>query len=339
MKKKNIVLLVLLALLVVWVAFEMRPREGVDKMKDQPLLFEALDADGAVRIEIKKGEETELLEKQGGVWTDAIHDGYPADPDGVENALKLVREMKLLDVASKSLEKKGLFDLDEEKGIEVKFFGTSSPGGAEGGTGGREALLGHFTIGKRGPTYQTSYLLMPEEDRILLVSGNLKPAFDKGQRTWRSRKITKFEKDEVAAVRFEDPEQGEILLEKDAATDQWRVREPEEAPFKGNLVDSTLRTLSSLTIHDFPDEVGKPLPEYGLEPPERQITIYLTEGREVRILFGKEVEEKKQLYVKTDDSDYVYLLAAGMLRTLFRSLDVLKEAPPAEPPAEGIPSF
>ena len=119
-----------------------------------------------------------------------------------------------------------------------------------------------------------------------------------------------------------------VVLKKDSALGSWRIVEPVEKPADlfavGGVADSMQKLVATYTLSETTD-----LQQYGLDKPMTVTVEYSgTTVTERTLLVGGPLTDLSGYYVKTPDSNRVYVIA----NTVAEPLRSWLTTPPVEPP-------
>jgi hypothetical protein len=145
--------------------------------------------------------------------------------------------------------------------------------------------------------------------------------FGKESGEWRDKTIFDFSSGNVTKVTLASEEE-KVLLQLDAASNEWKLIEPEAANAKKDVVDGILNALSALKANDFADK--KELKEYDLDEPKSLVSADLNDGTSKTLFIGK--EESGKYYVKRVDQETVFLVSKYTIdNQLLKKVEDLKE--------------
>jgi hypothetical protein len=362
MKPANLIIIiaVLIILAVIsYFAFKERTQTpGIFEAKGEKL-FPKLVTGTIEKIVISKSGKEAVLEKSGDTWIDESRWGYPADKSRIDAFLKQFDELKITDRRTTKKENHSDFEVTPEMGITVALFVT----------GDKEAA--RAVIGK-SPDYMRVFARRASENDVYLVEPNLTYQLGADYNTkelnpnyWVDMKITDFDQTQIAKINLHSPD-GDIALERaekekpaepkpeteevkkeegkeaekkeetketPAKEEIWNVIAPEQFEAKKAVVDGIASAIARL--RGISPVEKKDLAEYCLDNPTNTASAILKDGVEKKLFFGKKTE-KNEYYVKTADSDLIYLVAEYNFNNIFKKVADLKETPPPETkPAEG----
>ena len=203
-----------------------------------------------------------------------------------------------------------LFELDPVNGVEVKISRSD------------HTPLAHFFVGKNGPDLISTYIRIGGEKDVLLLSGMIKPAFDKELKDWRDKTIFNLKVEDIVKIDTISP-QKKVSLKKDDKGN-WEMVVPEKAKVKKDVIEGMVNTLATLKAYDFED--GADLKACGLINPSTKIQITMKDNSTFSLLIGKEKDSSKR-YVKRDDNSTVFLVQNFDLEPIMKDASELKEKP------------
>jgi hypothetical protein len=312
MKTKTTVILFgifIILLLFVYLVEGPLSERAQKKGKGVIALFPDFDGGKATKIEVKSPSKELSLERKEEGWLISDTDGFIADPNLVDNTLTTVKNFTRENIASNNPEKQKPFEVNQEKGVEVKVSDAD------------QKMLAHFYIGKTGPSFFSTYLRKEGSNEVILAQGAVKPTFDKTIKNWRDKTILNFLPGTTTQLTLKTLTE-EIELQKDEEG-KWQITKPEKAKAKEEEVDTIENTLASLKADDFAEDYD--LKKYQLDKPQISITAILEDKEEKRILIGKKDEEKSQYYLKNQAKKTIFLVGKYQIDKMNKTLQDLKE--------------
>jgi hypothetical protein len=269
-------------------------------------LYADVDLSRADRIRVKTMTDSTLLVREGASWTVASQGGFPADTAAVGNLLRAVKNARSTGIASTNPENQSRFQVDRT-GVEVEV--------QEG-----EKTLAHFTVGKMGQDFTTSYVLPAGSDEVHVVRGMNRNLFARPQ-GMRDRTLLAFDPAAARAVRHEAASGGWELSRSDTT---WMVQaagDPSSHPAQVSVANEVVQTLSTLSADGFfegsPDTLDS-----GLGSPEHRFTVRLADGSESSVAIGKK-DDRGQYYAVRSDRPTIYLLAEWRVTGLAKPVSEL----------------
>ena len=277
------------------------------------------------RVEITRGEKKDILASVANGWVVETEANYPADSDAVDKALKAAKKLNCGSEVASGDEQLKRFDLDKEKAMEVRLLDEKSK------------PLADFFVGKRGPTYSSSYFRKAEDKKVCLAYENLIALFDRTNDTWRNKGIFDFNAADCKTLKIEDGSTV-IWLDKQAPDNKWVLLEAQnKIPAASWAIDGICQTLAKLKTEAFPTVS---LAQAGLEKPTKKVTVKLAGGNSFELQVGIQIKEKQSYYVKRLDQPNVFELSQYQVQNLFKKKEELTEKTmegQALPPPEQAP--
>jgi uncharacterized protein DUF4340 len=289
--------------------------QGLTDLRDKRVLvFE----EGAVtRIEVRGPKLAFALAREGDAWRIAQPLAERADDGAAARILGALHTLQATEVVDRP-EPPARYGLDRPR-YEVKL--TLADGSSQALAAGEPpgAAQGAPLWARRAGAAE-----------VLAVPASALSALDQDLLALRDKRVLRFDKDAVAAIRFEAGV-GTVEVRKEppaqpGGADLWKLAAPRAAPAQGWKVSGLLWTLASLDASGFADETGKKLAESGLSPPRETVVLLAKDGKEIaRLLVGKEAGEK--VLVKGGASSRIFEVEKARLATLPRTADDLEEKP------------
>jgi len=308
--RTTVILFGIFVILLVFVYLFEGPLSERARKKEEGViaLFPDFEKESIRKIEVKSSTQEVSLERKEEGWLIGGTDGFTADPQLVNSALDTIKNFKRENIASKNPKKQELFEVTQEKGVEVKAFDAE------------KKILTHFYIGKTGPDFLSTYLRKEGSNEVLLV-GSIKSSFDKSIKNWRDKTIFDFPAETITQLTLKTPKK-EIVLEKDEK-EEWQISKPEKVKAKKEEVKNIGTTIASLRAIDFAEDYD--LKKYQLDKPQITITAILEDKEEKRLLIGKKHEEKSQYYLKNQAKKTIFLVGKYQIDKMNKTLQDLKE--------------
>lgn len=290
-----------------------------------------IDRDAITEIEIRRpGDEAAIrLVKDGESWRLAAPVEAPAASSNVDTALDKLTDLDVRGVASSNAQFHERLEVDEEHGVRV----IARAGG--------ETLIDMWVGAFRGGN---TMVRLEGEDRVLMVRGSIKFAFNKPVRDWRDRAILDVEPDSVSSVTFTN-DNGTFAFRKGEEAWEQVTEAPEggEAPpaierFAPTKVRTSVSSLARLRASDFAG-ADVTVESAGLGEGAARVVLVAGEGEEARtttLLVGGEVGEQSRYVMREGDST-IFVVSRFMAERLVPNTEAFQEAEPGEAGAEPPP--
>ena len=317
---KNLIALAVLVVLGIAAFLVMREKPDTEKKKVvaaiSPVDTAKLDTIKIKRLEgIKdKAPESYILKKQGETWKMVAPLEFAVVQSTVESMVKVLGELRIIDVISEKPESHEKFEVDDKNGVTVTAL--------QGETPLIELIIGNA---KGGITFAR----LPGKNEVYRLRGSFKYNLDRSIKTLRDKTIVNMEMDDLDQVAFTTRE-GALTLKKEGEGSDVTVK-PMDAKIKNfdaQKATSVVRSAIRLNAVDFVDEKLPP-ETTGLDD---TADTYVVTGKKddkpytVTIAVGKKMADKAQVYTKSSESDQIFLISnytADRLRA--KAADFVKE--------------
>jgi hypothetical protein len=299
MPARKILFLTAVLIVLGGLAFFVQGPGRKNRPAEKPPVFPGLDVQAVRSVTVTRPAETFTLSRAGdGTWR-VGDEQYRADAGEMERLLEGLAEITREAVASRTTGKRELFGLGEKEGVEVIL---ADSGGA---------VLADFSVGRRGPDPFTGYLQVRGAGEILLVSTDLSGVFARPVSGWRNRTIVAVDVEAVDSVTVRSSG-GKVTMEK-GETGAWVIN---GSPADAKAVSGYLDRIARMKASDFAAEDA--MARAGFDEPAVAIVLGTPAGA-VTLLVGALKEEARQRYVRSSDSDTVYLVSRYVTDSLVMS--------------------
>lgn len=268
-----------------------------------------LSSDDVQKIVFKKEDEIITFQKNEEEWL--ITDPLEAKADKYEvnrladdfSQLKIERVVEEVP-EDKALEKYGI----PQKEITLYFKEREQPI--------------KIMIGMENPLGNTFFAKREDEERIVLITSNLKSLIEKNLSDFRQKDIFAFETDEVKNVKLHA---NKIRWEALKKEDEWFFKKPVNALAESSKINDILRSLSNLKAKEFVSEEKKKdeIKKYGLDHPEYEITLSMPLANQEVTFFLHKEEDK--LFATTSLSNKIIASEDSILSDLEKEAEELRE--------------
>lgn len=182
--------------------------------------------------------------------------------------------------------------------------------------------LPDLKVGKTTAVSFSTYVQRADQPKIYLTGSAFNTGMDKQVKDLRDKKIVEFKEDDVSRIALRGPD-GDVVLAK--VEGSWKIEQPTAYRADPNAVRALLSTVRNLRATDFANDAPSDadLATYGLDTPQRQLVLTTADGKETRLLVGKEVEQG--LYVKSADRPTTFLVGKYVTRDLGKGVGDLRD--------------
>lgn len=259
-----------------------------------------INIDDITKIEIKNKEKIQILSKVDGQWLVSSANNAKADFQAINGILSRIKEMKKEELVSEKADKRPNYEVDEEKGVEVKLF--------KG-----EEKISDFFLGKSGSDFDSTYVRMASEDKIYATKGFIRYDFDRSD--FRDLAIFKFDKEKVSEIKIEQAKKDAVILQKKDGL--WKAQWYDKFNVDEDKAKSLLSSLANLSSKDI--VYGKDAASAGLINPFFKITIKFEDGSEEALNIGGKIEN--DYYAKRSAADTIYILSESAIKGFQKEKD------------------
>jgi len=259
--KTGLVLVVLIALgSYAW--FVERKREPGDDEKKEAIL--TVDKDKARALTLAApGQDTVRLEKGESGWRILAPFEAPADESAVDSMLGNVEKLEAQEVVVESTDDLAQYGLDApSRTVSVVVEGTEEPRVVE--------------FGAKTPGDTAIYARTPPSSKVYTVATYVESSFDKKPFDLRDRDLLHVKRDDVRTMEVTGPEGSYSLARTDAG--DWAFTKPLATRAGRWAVDGLLGTLENLRMDSVAAEEATDLGRFGLERPDRTVSLVLKDG-------------------------------------------------------------
>jgi hypothetical protein len=179
---------------------------------------------------------------------------------------------------------------------------------------------------KEEKTPRPLYARLQGSTEVATVAGDAAKDLDVDLFALRDKKVLRFDRDAVAAVRFGGSAGFEVrkAAKSDGGAEAWKVVAPGDPAVAPGKMDSLLWTLSSLRARAFADERGARPAAFGLDHPALEVTLLGHDGKELDRL-AVSAERGGKTYARGGKSGRVDEIDGSALASLPKSAGELQE--------------
>jgi hypothetical protein len=275
--KTGVAVLVLVALgSYLWFVERKKEIKPEGEREKVPVL--AVDKAKAKQIEIVAGGETLEVAREGSGWKVVKPFTAPADASAVDSILA-------------SLEKVEADEVVTEKAANLADFGLDKPSRTVSVTVEGQAAPVALQFGAKSPDGSSLYASRPGDPKVYLLPSWIEGSFDKKPFDLRDRDLMHVKRDDVRQLEVAGPEGGYALARTDAG--EWAFTKPIATRAGRWAIDGLLGTIESLRMDSVAAENpdAKELARFGLDKPERSVTLVTKDGQTRTLEIGAALPE------------------------------------------------
>jgi len=291
-----------------------------------PELIE-IDGKGISKLEIKKADETIILNKKDSSWYIVPKD-YPVDTDKMNNMLDVVERLTVTALVSES-KSYIRYGLNDEKKIAVKAWNG-------------DKLIREFEIGKVAATNRHTNILLKDDPNVYHAKENFRRNFDQGIEELRDMEVLSFEPDDIHKISFiRDKKISAITkIEKEISPD-GPFRDEKTGPVwqtaEGNEVDDAklnrlLATLSKLKCKKYINDTSK----NSFKDPVYVLSVNGIREYNLSIFAESDKDAEKYPAISSENA-YPFLLSGSQVDNMKTTMeDILKSQGKGSSPPDSL---
>ncbi|MDQ3623375.1 MAG: DUF4340 domain-containing protein, partial [Verrucomicrobiota bacterium] len=171
---------------------------------------------------------------------------------------------------------------------------------------------------------EKTYAKLSTRDSVVLLPKSIESLLETKPNDLRDKSLVRVESDIVDRIIIEAPGKEKIVLARSGET--WVRKTDKDLPINAPAANKLLTTLQTQQVASFVADVATDLPKYGLDQPQRKVTLssYASENTAetkagempiVTILFGK--VEGENVYAKLDEEPFIVSVNEVVLQDLY----------------------
>lgn len=296
--KKTLIFFVALLLLGgYYYVFEIKMAEKKEAAETaQKQLFQLKKEDIAA-ISLKRAAEEIVLKKQENVWKLEQPVAALADANAVDALLTAFIGAEREKTVAEKAEKPEEFGLNAP---EIVIAATTQSNAAS-----------TLSIGQMTPTSTAYYATAGHAPAVFTISAAFKTEIDKTVYDLRDKTALDFDPAQVKTARFtvtspEKPTPETIELSQENAL--WQITSPKTANADTAKVNAILSELKNAAVMEFVAETPDKLADYGLDAPQKILTLTVGDGQEKMLRLGKRSEERGGVYAQHEATGNIFML-------------------------------
>jgi hypothetical protein len=192
-------------------------------------LLERLDATNVSAVHIVGPDQNVSLQQSGNGWS---VNGNVADSSAVTRLWDALMEAEVGGVVANNPSNHERMGLSADSAWTVEFTLTG---------GGTASLL----VGKAGPIFPSGYVRLPDQDAVVVVSGDLRATLNQSVTDWRDKTILRVDTAAVVSLVVETYDGGYVVERSDSV---WSL---EGAPANAGPIRSVLAELANFVANGF----------------------------------------------------------------------------------------
>ena len=312
LKKTAIPVITLIILLILFIVLKRAPgSRSMYSTATGKKVITNFESDQAMRIEISQQDKQLVLTREQDKWFVSSAFNYPANQEKISALLNKVNHLKESDIASRNTEKHAMFEVDAAQGKLLKIYNS------------KQELLADFYVGKMGHDYQSTYLRLHNANDVIIVDAPLMWLVTLDTKQWLDRTLFKCDVKDITQITLKSTTitDTELITLFQDDKQEWTIITPTSYSCDKSTATELAQGLSNLELENVVPITD--LAVYGLEQPQRSITVQLkSRSQRDKILIGK-TTESGDYYVKNDASPFVVVVRKDVINRLSKKLEDL----------------
>jgi hypothetical protein len=306
MRLRNTLILALLLIGLGAYLYFVESKQIAQEAKKQKLV--ELNADDVTGVTLIYPDREIALEKGDGGWRMTKPVAAAADDITVKNLIHAIADAEV---------KKTI----DEVPADLTQFGLAQPAVTVKVTT-KDTALPDLRVGKTTAVSASTYVQRADQPKLYLTGSAFHAGMDKQVKDLRDKKIVELKEDDINRIALHGPD-GDLLLTK--ADGNWKIEQPTALRADGNAVRALLSAVRNLRATDFANDAPSDadLATYGLDAPKTQLVFTAADGKETRVLVGKEADQG--LYVKTGDRPTTFIVGKWASHDLAKNVNDLRD--------------
>jgi hypothetical protein len=283
-----------------------RPEKTEEKPKEKVLTFDRSKVTG-LTLAPQGGEEIRLVKEKDG-WRMRAPADVAADASEVDSILSSLESLQADDVVAENPGALGEYSLDKPKQtVTITVQGAKDP-----------IVL---ALGEKTPDGGAVYARAAGRPRVVTVASFVEGSLQKKPFDLRDRDMLHVKRDAVRTLEVTGPETSYALARTDGG--EWAFTRPLATQAGRWAVDGLLGNLESLRMESVAAEDPKDLKPFGLDKPQRTVTLGLGDGTRKTLEIGAATPEKKY-DVRVSDRPLVAVVPGALVDELAKGMGELR---------------
>ncbi len=263
----------------------------------------AFETDKVKKLEFTVDKNKMVAEATGGDWKVTQPGEYKGDKDRITSILTKLNFTRIKEFIEENPEDLSKYGLDNPP-IQVTLW--------VGDDMAQKTLL----LGKSDESKKGIYAKREGTHNVFLVPDDLTKDFPKTVMDLRDKTVLAFEKGDIKKVQIQ--REGMDLIAEKVSDKDWNLTQPEQVKADESAISDILTEVRGLKVKEFTHDNPQDLATYGLNTPKIQVNLWEKDKENPKTLWvGK--EEGSGVYVKTNESNSVYLVDSTIVKTLTKT--------------------
>lgn len=281
--------------------------EAEDLDDERPVLVDE-DADSFDRMEIIRGGQSVVLEREAGKdsWLMSSPKKDGVDSGEIESLLGTLEGLR----AEREL----------EWPAALSSYGLDPPAFVVKATGSKGVRV-EFRVGGQDITKEYRYVALDKS--LYIVSSYHLDKYEKDSNDYRNKDVLAFDRDQIQKITYDGMGQKAELSKKDG---RWVLDQPNNIwRLAHSAVDGLITKFENLRVKSFVENGTDDLKAYGINLGQKTASLYTQEGKVYRVAFGKEVPQKDEVYLLASKSQGIVTVTNTWPENIFMNILDLRD--------------
>ena len=254
-------------------------------------------------IDLRQGKKTHRFVKEGETWKLTAPIEALGDSDEISNFLNSIRTERIETFVSETPENLVALGL-ETPDIVINIRA--------------EKANKSWTLKLGKPYDQNSYYAQRgQPENIITVSKSLSETLSKHPLSFAEKSLVTFKEEDITAIESRDRKSTVRVVRNSDHKEQWRFENPESGAVDSATVNTLLLDLQEARINNFAP--SKQLKLFGLDAPQKELTIFKQDGSRTTISLGNNSRDKHYYFIARSTDQAIFDLDADTAKKVFRS--------------------
>lgn len=281
--------------------------EAVDVDDERPVLV-AEDADSFDRMEIIRGDEAVIFEREAGKdsWLMSSPKKDGVDTGEIQSLLGTLGGLR----AQRKLEWPAVLS---SYGLDPPAFVVRAKGSKD--------VRAEFSVGGQDITKEYRYVALGKS--LYIVSSYHLDKFEKDANDYRSKDILSFDRDQIQRITYDGLGEKAELSKKDG---RWVLDQPNYGwRLANSAVESLITKFENLRVKSFVGDGAGDLATYGIDLSQKMASLYTRTGNEYRVAFGKAAPQEDEVYLFASKSQGIVTVTHTWPENIFMNILDLRD--------------
>jgi len=198
-----------------------------------------------------------------------------------------------------------------EDTAELESYGLQTPAWQVSLHIGQEHAPLSLSLGTVDSERKGIYARFGDATRVVLLPQELWANLPKTATALRDKTLMKYERENITRLEIQAPDEHIVITS--SGPRQYTMEQPAHTPGDGDAIYSLLWDIQDIKVKDFVAETPDALDLYGLDAPQRRITVWAKaptaqEATQYELLLGAEAPDGQGIYARLGAGPVIYLV-------------------------------